>query len=939
MKKILSLLSVGLIVCAGVSAQTTSPWPGQLLTKDGGTFFVYNPATGLWLQGNQTVKNGWLTGVNVGTRGEEVTFINKGKSLSYKDQYVWNLSAGYYSGNAMSKVIGDAGLLYWDMPSEKVGQWDVSPGTSALGNALYPNSYVLECGDLILGASDNIITLNAEKNTEWQLVTKTERIKADSAKASPTDPVDMTYLIHAPLLGMRPDNASGWYTDATNADGGYGIQGSPAFGRGGDTKDIVAANRTMEFWCTKAIDFYQTITGLPNGTYKVSCRGYYRDGAAEKRNGRNDPMAATKKANGTETLRAYLYANTSEEPLMSIFNDPNPNSDEGFNFKALNDDGTESSYMVPNKTSEANETFYYGHYQNKELTAYVTDGTLRIGVRKSDGAADDWTVFSNFSLKYLGKDIAGDPTSVREALQKTIDEANTISTGSLPPTLAQKFTTALTNAQAAVKTSDISGINNANSALQAVLVNAKPVATVYPALYHTIQVCKAQNSGNDEPFAAAITAAQNVANTSESKTEIVDAIYTLENARRNFAAIKVDDQFKGAAAAAGKFYLYNVGAKRFLQGGSDWNTHFAAGQPGLEITLAAADGSTDKFTMNRQNGDDERYLNFGGYTDTGRKDEWTFTPVAGKEGVYNITHTTDGTNYDLEFAPGSLTDYGAENSKQYFNTVNAKGTNLDSEAAQWKLVTKAERDRILATATDDSPKDATYLLKSPGFDKFSPLSNWTNNSDAGDGQNGVADDRRPDPAFDAYDCNTIDLSQTVENLPAGWYTISFNGFYRDGTRDEQQAQVKNGEQETLNANFYVKGNDAATTTVPSISAGINQVPGVGWQGEAGRQPDDAIQAATYFECGLYRATSPAFEVKDGKALTFGIKKDRHISKDWLVVDNFTLTYYGTNKPTSINNIRNDNASINDIRYNLAGQRVNKNYKGVVIIKGKKLVVR
>ena len=41
-----------------------------------------------------------------------------------------------------------------------------------------------------------------------------------------------------------------------------------------------------------------------------------------------------------------------------------------------------------------------------------------------------------------------------------------------------------------------------------------------------------------------------------------------------------------------------------------------------------------------------------------------------------------------------------------------------------------------------------------------------------------------------------------------------------------------------------------------------------------------------------------------------------------------------NVTTGINAVEN-NAKANDVMYNLAGQRVNKNYKGVVIVNGKK----
>ena len=43
--------------------------------------------------------------------------------------------------------------------------------------------------------------------------------------------------------------------------------------------------------------------------------------------------------------------------------------------------------------------------------------------------------------------------------------------------------------------------------------------------------------------------------------------------------------------------------------------------------------------------------------------------------------------------------------------------------------------------------------------------------------------------------------------------------------------------------------------------------------------------------------------------------------------------------SGINGITNDNTVKNGTRYNLAGQRVNNSYKGIVIENGKKFVVK
>lgn len=43
--------------------------------------------------------------------------------------------------------------------------------------------------------------------------------------------------------------------------------------------------------------------------------------------------------------------------------------------------------------------------------------------------------------------------------------------------------------------------------------------------------------------------------------------------------------------------------------------------------------------------------------------------------------------------------------------------------------------------------------------------------------------------------------------------------------------------------------------------------------------------------------------------------------------------------TGVNSIITDKANTIDVRFNLAGQRVGKDYKGVVIVNGKKMLVK
>lgn len=945
MKKNLLIIAMGLLAAGGMSAQTS--YTPSTLTKDGGTYYVYNPLTKLWLQNNNTVVNGYTTGLNVGTIGLPFTFYNPGESTAYPGYYSWFIDGQFAgNGNIDGAGTGDGDLLYMDHIYNQ--GWDVAPVTQNPdfpNPENYPNAYLIEGGKegFIFGVDQDVtpaklsLEIDNESNA-WILVTPENRLEVDAANATPENPVDVTYLIKGSTL---PDayNAWNWVSVDNDMDNGSGI--GPISSDGGYNLGSCVAQRVHEYWSTKAFDFYQVLTGIPNGTYEFSVRGFYRDGSTEKRD-YDQTFVAANRQNGTEQLRAEYYAGSSSAKLMSIIDGAKTALEWPFDGDLMLD-ATASSGLgyVPNGIDQANLALFQGAYQNKSIKVIVTNNTLRIGVRKSEGVADDWTVFSNFTLKYAGADISGDVTELIKTLQQGIDEANAF-TGLVPPTYQASFQAAKDAANAALSSTDVATINDATSTLAEELSKVKLVTKAYTNLVNAISLAKSLGS-DDADLKAAIENAENVAATGTTSDEFNSPIVPLTVANKNAMAQKVEDGFTGAEPADGEFYIYNIGAKRFLQGGSDWGTHAAVGTPGLLFTLAA---NGDGYTLNREGGAEGRYMNYGGYTDTGAQDVWKFVAVDGKTNVYTIERNGtegDGTQYILAFAPGSITDAGDGESAKLFATVSTIATDKTDAKSQWKLVSKEERDQLLATATEENPQDATYKLQSPGFEKMDQVSGWLENSTNIEGHYGVvdADGRHQDFAYEGWNVASFDLSQTVDDLPAGYYQIKFNGLYRDGSREAQQAKVANGDTEEMQAYLYIElGSTLIEHPLVSISEGINKLPGFGWEGPVGYQPDDVWSAIDYFELGQYKNATSPFELKDGQQLYFGIAKDEENKGDWIVVDNFQLIYFGTKQPTAIKGISTTEATdANAPAYNVSGQRVGKGYKGIVIQNGKKRIVK
>ena len=919
MKKQVLSLGLGLLSATLLNAQTT-PWPGHAV-GNGGEFYLYNVATGLWLQNNNTVKDGWATAVNVGTRGLPIKLENTGPKT-------FKLRSTFRGGNGVSNKIGDAGLLYWDMPAANVGAWEMSPAD----NAQSIHGYWLECDALVLGADNNLLTLDKEKNSVWQLVTREERIADAKAKASATNPVDVSWLIDAPDLATKNTTFKLDFTAAPNTEhstyqGGW---------------DIVKANTIQEFWNTQTFDYHQTISGLPNGTYKFSVRGYYRDGSSQTRDYTMYGYGADKFVNGTEQLRAIYYANGTSAPIMSLYAGAKKAPEEGFSFQAEREGGKGSGLYVPNTPHEANCALWTGNYQNAEITVTVTDGTLKFGVKKEAGVIDDWCVISNFSLKYLGSKVLQTPEEALKGLKAILATTKAFK-GAVAPALNKQYTDAIAAANKALTSTDPVAINAATSNLQKAYDAVSACSESYSALVKTTEICKNINKNNDAQLNAATVKAEKVAKTATTNADMKTALVDLRVARKIAAADKMLDIYKGAKAGVGEFYFYNVASQKFLMGGSDWNTHAAVDVPGMLFTVAAEGNG---FTINRMGGKDGNYLGYNGYTDIPGKDVWAFVPVAGKANVYNIVKD-DNHAQGLAFAPQSNTDADDAMDKEFWNTVSVEASVAKNANAEWKLVTKAERDALLATATETRPVDATYLLTGPGFNRPAMLEGWNTDrkGDFKDANLGVIDrGRRTNLVCEAYYLQSFEVNQTVSNLPEGYYQVNMTGYYRDGSREALQQKVTNGTAPARHAMLYIeykgKGDEVA---LPSIAAGMNQCPGIGWTGNAGEQPDNVMDAAEYFECGLYKVYTHIIKVGPEGELTFGVTKDKQVDADWAVFDNFRLTYFGKQVSqgtiTGIDAIKNNVVEDGKI-YNLQGMEVKRPLKsGIYIRNGKKFIVK
>ena len=141
---------------------------------------------------------------------------------------------------------------------------------------------------------------------------------------------------------------------------------------------FTAANGYVAEFFNMNFNFWQEFEGLPNGDYELGVQAFYRNGPIE---------AYNKYVNGREQLTSMLYANDIEVPVVSLF------SESSY---------TANPYTYPDNVGQANEAFNVRKAYHNTLRVTVTDGRLKIGIRKTVAENRDWCCFDNFTLTYLG---------------------------------------------------------------------------------------------------------------------------------------------------------------------------------------------------------------------------------------------------------------------------------------------------------------------------------------------------------------------------------------------------------------------------------------------------------------------------------------------------------------------------------------------------------
>lgn len=306
-----------------------------------------------------------------------------------------------------------------------------------------------------------------------------------------------------------------------------------------------------------------------------------------------------------------------------------------------------------------------------------------------------------------------------------------------------------------------------------------------------------------------------------------------------------------SAQKEGKAILKNVASGLYWGAANNWGTH-ASLMPASEFqTLHLQPDGT--YTMETQVSNNRQNYYFGGDYMDGAATKLTITKSGDHYTVANANGEFFGNSTDLE-ADG---DHSLRIPGTYI-----LGKNKSGDDALWDIIFEDEWNDYLASASENNPIEATFLVKNPNFGR--------NNRNVAQGNDPVgaawtmqADNQNLSGGHDGNRCAeswraAFTLSQTV-SVPNGKYRVRAQAALTEYTQTGNDMPV-------------VYANEETSVFVPMAN---------------GETSMNAISGS--FSRGLYEVSPILVTVVDGK-LTIGVKGTR--IDTWCIWDNFRLEYLG-----------------------------------------------
>ena len=236
------------------------------------------------------------------------------------------------------------------------------------------NALITEVTAAIADGSIAILDVPA-KQAEMEKARKALMMKEGSDDA----PADYTAWIVNPMF---ENEFTGWTVEKTKGN------------------DPTATGNVAEIWNSQA-NVYQDITGLPEGTYQVKLKGFFRQVGVQR---------AWEQLLGDsieDVSRAQIYANfdiiTPNMWATREYKDVFSATGSGW-AETIDSTSTDSvHYFLPNNPASARVAFDANCYQLSHYTYVNETGLLRLGFTVDAYKSADWLMTTDWELYYLGK--------------------------------------------------------------------------------------------------------------------------------------------------------------------------------------------------------------------------------------------------------------------------------------------------------------------------------------------------------------------------------------------------------------------------------------------------------------------------------------------------------------------------------------------------------
>ena len=859
MKKLKLLLMFYVTMFGGVSASALDA-PTASTPVGGNVYYLYNPITQKFLSLDGKTPYVRTTGLAWKFEASDTEGYYTLRVNNETDGYLWGKWWANYAGNyadypseARFKLVEkEAGSTY----KLHSGGWD---GTD--------NAYVYLNYDRVACNSQEQNGLD-EAYTIWQFVTEADYVVFISEQFSAGS--DATAFINNwDFINCVNNDFPGWKISAPN---------------GGNTQKL--GDTAVEYWIGTAasgnFDYYQTLTGLPEGRYTISASMF---------NSTNDAGGVV---NGNVGVYGTSNGVTSFEGITA-------------------DDGNQA------------------YYRTYSTGIFVNNGELRLGVKNNGTMGARWFGVDWIKLNYVGKVVQDYAVALPDGGAMTADtwyyfdihaatnynadattlgdiicttDGNRLLTDASAGNVTLAATgNALTAQRYYVKSSsnnnlvvapDTHTYNVSQATADIEYIQPGNIVTVDFAVSTSNDAATLKQDYSGVTFNGSAIICTSTANgftftVPESLTAATDnnilyipaeAIgYEVGNTYNTEQSITL----KAPAIFDGVYYLYNTDTKTYLSRAGKYNTQAVLDNWGLALNVSTDGNNNTKL----QYFDSQLWLGFDGwcYGDTKGNDVRTFN-ISKVEGGYKLLNTNNS-KYLAVNSGAAVAD--AVEGDNLVGTSNIWA--LESTTAHVANYTKNANDQV-ATAVASTDFLKTFTTKAALDSELE--SNYIATP--------ITITGKKEEKFNKYPGNGENsgsltyYSETVTDLEPGLYKLSVDAFQRAAGYNRVAAA------DGARSIIYLYAGNAKTQLKSVMEYGADDAytegdnPNYEYNGK--NYPNSEAAAYTAFETGKYSndvyVYVAADEGKETGTLEIGIKNPTRLGGDfstWAVYDNWTLTRY------------------------------------------------